>query len=251
MRRKSKKPAAGPTRNPDRTRSRILAAAVTEFAALGQAGARVDAIARRAGTNKRMLYHYFADKEGLYRAVLRTKITERRTQFEAAPGDPTENLPFRFELMCRDMEWIRLLGWEALENKGGRVQEEQFRLKGLGRALERLRGHQTAGKLTTDHDRRHLLLAIISLTIFPVAFPQMTRLVTGLTVRDPKFQEEYRNFLKNLQPVFVRHVHKKRNRQTGYEKAFLRSTHRDVAWFFGGRMFARQGRQNCGWRCRS
>ena len=202
MHRKSKKPAAGAVRNPDRTRSRILAAAAGEFAAKGQAGARVDAIAHRAGSNKRMLYHYFTDKEGLYRAVLRTKITERRTQFEAAPGDPEENLPFRFELMCRDQEWIRLLGWEALENKGGRVQEEQFRRKGLLRALERLRGHQVAGKLTTDHDRRHLLLAKISLTMFPIAFPNLTRLVTGTAAKDPKFQREYRNFLKKFATAF-------------------------------------------------
>ena len=53
------------TRDPDRTRGRILAAAIAEFAANGLAGARVDAIARRAGSNKRMLYHYFGDKEGL------------------------------------------------------------------------------------------------------------------------------------------------------------------------------------------
>lgn len=204
--RKSKKPAAAavrnPVRNPDRTRGRILAAAAGEFAAHGHAGARVDAIARRAGSNKRMLYHYFNDKEGLYRAVLRTKITERRTQFEAAPVDPVENLPFRFELMCRDLEWIRLLGWEALENKGGRVQEEQFRRKGLQRALERLRGHQAAGKLTSAHDRRHLLLAKLALTMFPIAFPQLTRLVTGTAARDPKFQRAYRGFLKKFATAF-------------------------------------------------
>ncbi|HEV2692134.1 MAG TPA: TetR/AcrR family transcriptional regulator [Verrucomicrobiae bacterium] len=203
MHRKSKKAAVKSVRNPDRTRSRILAAAATEFAAKGHAGARVDAIARRAGTNKRMLYHYFTDKEGLYRAVLRTKITERRGQFETAPGDPTENLPYRFDMMCSDHGWIRLLGWEALENKGGRVQEEQFRKKGLARALERLRGHQEAGRLTTDHDRRHLLLAKIALTMFPVAFPQITRLVTGAKVKDPSFQREYRNFLKKFATNFL------------------------------------------------
>ena len=202
MHRKSKRTVAGAVRNPDRTRGRILAAAAAEFAAKGHAGARVDAIARRAGSNKRMLYHYFTDKEGLYRAVLRAKIAERRTQFEAAPGDPTENLPFRFDLMCRDLEWIRLLGWEALENKSGQVQEEKFRRQGLLRALKRLRGHQAAGRLTADFDRRHLLLAKISLTMFPVAFPQLTRLVTGSTVKDPKFQREYRGFLKKFATIF-------------------------------------------------
>jgi len=196
---KSKKPAAGAVRNPDRTRGRILEAAIAEFAAKGQAGARVDAIARRAGTNKRMLYHYFGDKEGLFRAVLRWKILERRALFGGAPGEPTENLPFRFEMMCRDPEWIRLLGWEALS---GKVAEEKMRRQGLRRALKRLKNLQAEGQLTSDYDRRHLLLAKISLTMFPAAFPNLVRLITGTTVRDPRFQVEYRNFLKKFGAVF-------------------------------------------------
>jgi len=58
------------SRNPQRTHAMILDAATEEFAAHGFGGARVDAIAARAQTNKRMLYHYFGDKEGLYVAVL-------------------------------------------------------------------------------------------------------------------------------------------------------------------------------------
>ncbi|HEY6633649.1 MAG TPA: TetR/AcrR family transcriptional regulator [Rhizobiaceae bacterium] len=57
-------------RDPERARASILAAATAEFAALGIGGARVDAIAAQAGVNKRMLYHYFGNKDGLYLAVL-------------------------------------------------------------------------------------------------------------------------------------------------------------------------------------
>jgi TetR/AcrR family transcriptional regulator len=57
-------------RDPDRTREAILAAAQHEFAAKGLSGARVDAIARRARANKRMIYHYFGNKDGLYLAAL-------------------------------------------------------------------------------------------------------------------------------------------------------------------------------------
>lgn len=57
-------------RDPGLARRRILEAAVGEFAARGFAGARVDRIARAAGLNKRMLYHYFGDKRGLHDAVL-------------------------------------------------------------------------------------------------------------------------------------------------------------------------------------
>jgi AcrR family transcriptional regulator len=62
----------------------------------GFAGARVDAIARRAGINKRMLYHYFGDKEALFRAVLRKKIGERQEFDQALTGNPEENIPFWF-----------------------------------------------------------------------------------------------------------------------------------------------------------
>jgi TetR/AcrR family transcriptional regulator len=57
-------------RDPDRTREAILAAAQHEFAAKGLSGGRVDEIARRARANKRMIYHYFGNKEGLYLAAL-------------------------------------------------------------------------------------------------------------------------------------------------------------------------------------
>ena len=57
-------------RNPDRTREAILVAAQHEFATKGLSGGRVDEIARRARANKRMIYHYFGNKEGLYLAAL-------------------------------------------------------------------------------------------------------------------------------------------------------------------------------------
>ena len=52
------------------TRARILKAALHEFAHLGLAGARVDAIARRARINKQVLYYHFGNKEDLFRATL-------------------------------------------------------------------------------------------------------------------------------------------------------------------------------------
>ena len=56
-------------RNPQRTQERIVDAAFKEFATNGFAGARVDEIARRAAINKRMLYHYFGNKERLFQEV--------------------------------------------------------------------------------------------------------------------------------------------------------------------------------------
>jgi AcrR family transcriptional regulator len=70
--------AAGRSRDREATRQNILDAALIEFSDNGLSGARVDAIAARTGTNVRMIYYYFASKEGLYRAVLEQCYAEIR-----------------------------------------------------------------------------------------------------------------------------------------------------------------------------
>ena len=67
------------TRDPERTRAAILQAATREITSKGLNGARVDTIAKRAAVNKRMIYHYFGDKEGLYLAVLEATYASIRT----------------------------------------------------------------------------------------------------------------------------------------------------------------------------
>ena len=56
--------------DPERTRQDILNVATEEFASAGFSGARVDTIAERTRTSKRMIYYYFGSKEGLYLAAL-------------------------------------------------------------------------------------------------------------------------------------------------------------------------------------
>jgi len=69
----------GTRRDPERTRTAILAAAVEEFASHGFGGARVDRIAERARANKRMLYYYFGDKSTLFLAALEDRYAHIRT----------------------------------------------------------------------------------------------------------------------------------------------------------------------------
>ena len=59
-----------PLRDAERTRSEILDVATEVFAEQGYSGARVDVIAERTRTTKRMIYYYFGGKEQLYLAVL-------------------------------------------------------------------------------------------------------------------------------------------------------------------------------------
>jgi AcrR family transcriptional regulator len=188
----------GAVRDPARTQERILAAALHEFAAHGFAGARVDRIARLAAINKRMLYHYFGHKEKLFREVLRRKIAVRSKWFAAAPDDPAESLPYWFDLASSDLDWIRLLEWEALQRGGGKVIDEEERRQSAAQAVEDIRRRQRLGHLPEHLDPRHLLLAMISLTSYGVAFPQVTRLITGLSPNDSKYRKERTEFLRRL-----------------------------------------------------
>jgi len=193
------KPSA---RDPDRTRERILRAALKEFSVKGFAGARVDVIARQAAINKRMLYHYFGDKEGLFREVLRRKIAERSAWLASAPEEPSERLPVWFKLACRDREWVQLLEWEALQWGDEKVIDEERRLEGIGKAVERVRQQQAKGLLDADLDPGQLLLSMMALTAYPLAFPQLARLVTGLSVSDLKFQKQREEFLRRFAATF-------------------------------------------------
>ena len=60
------------------TREALTAAAVAEFSRNGFAGARVDEIARAAGVNKQLVYHYFDSKQGLYLVALEAVYAEIR-----------------------------------------------------------------------------------------------------------------------------------------------------------------------------
>jgi AcrR family transcriptional regulator len=115
------KPVQPRTRNPERTRKRILDAATTEFSAKGIGGARTDEIARIAGVNKRMLYHYFNSKDGLFQAVLERNYADIRNaeeNLDLTGRDPLEAMSelvtFSFDWFVEHPEFISILNEENL-----------------------------------------------------------------------------------------------------------------------------------------
>ena len=135
------------TRDPERTRAAILAAATEEFAANGLTGARVDAIASRARVNKRMIYHYFGDKEGLYLAVLEAtyeKIRVAELDLHLADRGPVDGMrelvQFTWGYFLAHPEFLSLLGTENLHKaaylkRSKRIRELHSPLVGMISAL--------------------------------------------------------------------------------------------------------------------
>ena len=61
-------------RNPEQTRFKLVATATQLLLTKGSEGLRVDEVAATACVNKRMIYHYFENKEGLHQAVLQSQV---------------------------------------------------------------------------------------------------------------------------------------------------------------------------------
>jgi TetR/AcrR family transcriptional regulator len=185
-------------RDPEATRERILDAALIEFSAAGFAGARIQSIAQRANVNVRMLYHYFGEKEDLFRAILRRRFTERPIHPDAGPAPFANQMADWFNRVAANPDWVRLTQWEALEVSDGPVVEEEERRRRWSTAVEQVRAEQADGRLADDLDPDLVVLALVALTTFPVAFPPSVRMVTGSGPGDPSFQARYATFLERL-----------------------------------------------------
>jgi len=112
---------AKPKRDPERTRARILEAATDEFTKHGLGGARVDRIAKRAGTNERMLYYYFISKDALFLTVLENvyiRLAEAEKALELDHLDPVEAITrlveFIWNYYVEHPEFINLINNENL-----------------------------------------------------------------------------------------------------------------------------------------
>lgn len=186
----------GSGRDAERTKEKILLAARKEFAAKGFDGARVDLIAQQAHISKRMLYYYYTNKAGLFRAVLEQQVALRYPDSEYAPDDLGERLTLWFKNAFNDPEWVHFLIWEGLRIKRGRVEATEGRLKNFQLRVEKVRHDQEAGTLSAELDPSFLALAFSAMITFPFAFPQLTYFITGLFPTEKVFQKKQEAFLQ-------------------------------------------------------
>jgi len=166
-------------RNAVETKASILRAARDEFCEQGFNGARVDAIAVRAKANKRLLYHYFGNKEALYLVVLREAYREIRSgerELSLSQYHPVEAIDrmvrFTFRHFLANPWFPRLLAVENLQNARFLKQIEDLPalhsplVAELRSILER--GNKL-GIFRTDVDPMQLYISIAGLGYFYVS----------------------------------------------------------------------------------
>jgi TetR/AcrR family transcriptional regulator len=162
-------------RDPQASRRRLLEAAIDVFGRSGPEAASVDDICRRAELNKRMVYHYFGSKEGLYREALRT-VYDDFAGVEIAlahmllpPEELLETIVRRYHaFLAEHPESVRLISFENLH--GGRVAK-QLGLEGkkaqIATALQlALQKGQAERRFREGIDATELLVSIFSLCFF-------------------------------------------------------------------------------------
>ena len=109
--------------DPESVQRDILTTAMAEFAEHGLSGARVDNIAARTRTSKRMIYYYFGDKQGLYTHALEAayrKVREGEAALKLDHLPPVEALEqlvaFTFDHHHRNPDFIRMVMIENIHH---------------------------------------------------------------------------------------------------------------------------------------
>jgi len=117
-----------------KTRDDILAVATREFARNGLNGARVDAIAARTSTTKRMIYYYFGGKEQLYVAVLEaaySRIREAEAELHLDHMEPVAAMrrlvQFTFDYDHANPDFVRLVAVENIHHARHLVKSRRIR----------------------------------------------------------------------------------------------------------------------------
>jgi AcrR family transcriptional regulator len=163
-------------RDPDGTRERILRAAVAEFSSKGLGGARVDEIAARAGANKRMLYHYFGNKDDLFLAALESVYADIRhaeLTLNLADLEPVEAMRalilFTWDYFLANPHFIPMLNSENLHRARhlARSSEIQAMHSPLIELLAGILARGAAnGTMRTGVDPMQLYISIAALGYF-------------------------------------------------------------------------------------
>ena len=188
----------GKIRDTERTRERILDAAAREFTQKGFDGATLFGIAQRARVSKQLIHHHFRSKDKLFQEVLNVKFRPMLDFQETIPRTTSDLIAERFKRRVDYLDYIRFLTWEAASGHGDSLPGYKTRQHRIASYAETLRLMQAAGRIPKDLDFRLLQLAIFSLSTYPMAFGQITRLVTGYAPTDLRFQKRWYAFLRRI-----------------------------------------------------
>jgi AcrR family transcriptional regulator len=195
-------------RDKDRTRAEILRIAAEEFARQGYTGARVDEIAARTSTTKRMIYYYFGGKEQLYVAVLEQAYSQIRDAELAIDVERLEPVAairrlaeLTFDHHDAHPDFIRLV---SIENTHEAVHLatlptlHELRAPTIEMISRILDAGRAEGIFTAPVDPLDVHMLISSFCVFRIANRYTFRALFGRDLTDPARRAAQRRMLGDL-----------------------------------------------------
>ena len=195
-------------RDAERTRAELLTVATAVFAEDGYSGARVDEIALRTRTTKRMIYYYFGGKKQLYIAVLEKAyagIREAENVLEVGDLGPLEAVRRLAELTYdhhhAHPEFIRLVSIENI-HRGEFVRQIES-LRSLSEPtfsrMDRILAQGRAdGVFRDDVDAIDLHLVISAYCVFQVANQHTFGFLFGRDLTAPENRDHLRTMIGDV-----------------------------------------------------
>ena len=198
----------GSTARAERTKEDIIEVATAEFAAKGYAGARVDEIAARTRTTKRMIYYYFTSKEGLYLRVLervyaQIRQVERGVHIEElTPGEALRKLAeATFDHHTTHEEFIQLVSIENIHRAQHLLQSPTI-LRENATAITVLesviRRGVSEGVFRDDVDALDVHMIISAYACFHVANRHTFAAIFDRDMLDPGLREPHRRLIGDM-----------------------------------------------------
>lgn len=196
------------SRDAERTRSELIEVATEVFSEQGYSGARVDEIAERTRTTKRMIYYYFGGKEGLFLAVLEAayrRIRELEQSLHAGDLEPVDAIrriaELTFDHHVNHPDFIRLVSVENIHR--GRHLEKVESLRELGAPAatvldEVLARGRASGELRADVDPVDVHMMISAYCVFQVANSATFGFLFGRDMLAPDVRERHRRILGDI-----------------------------------------------------
>ena len=186
-------------RNPQETQRKILEAALEEFLVNNFHGARVDNIVNRAGVNKRMVYHYFGDKKGLFKAVLDQEYDAIEQFAKDTPADNLfESINYWLDSKVLGRNYFKLSRQLDVLSEEERAIYDDRQRQSFAIQAQLFKTLQDKGLISDQVDPSFLLMGMISLVSMPLMEPDFVRNITGVDSESPEFKEKYQDVLKAL-----------------------------------------------------
>ena len=203
------KPAHGERqRDRDRTRAEILRIAADEFARQGYTGARVDEIAARTSTTKRMIYYYFGGKEQLYVAVLEqaySQIRDAELAIDVERLEPVEAIrrlaELTFDHHDAHPDFIRLVSIENIHEAvhlATLPTLHELRAPAIEMISRILDAGRAEGVFTAPADPLDVHMLISSFCVFRIANRYTFSALFGRDLTDPARRAAQRRMLGDL-----------------------------------------------------